>query len=143
MSSKGGVQLTDFEIDVNDYEENRHFFLAHQFRSNYDAAMSQLPNVASGITINRIEIWTTNKTGTTTNTRNIVALTDLGEHDHISNPLWTPGVETTPANGANSLYATLVGPLNGARQISQTTATLDAAGLEGGKTTRNLKRHAC
>lgn len=139
VSSKGGVQLTDFEIDVNDYEENRHFFLAHQFRSNYDAAMSQLPNVASGITINRIEIWTTNKTGTTTNTRNIVALTDLGEHDHISNPLWTPGAETTPANGANSLYATLVGPLSGARQISQTTATLDAAGLEGGKDYEKLE----
>lgn len=52
VSSKGGVQLTDFEITADNYEENRHFFLARFFRDNYDANMSQLPNVFSGVTIN-------------------------------------------------------------------------------------------
>ena len=33
VSSKGGKQLTPFEISAADYEENRHFFLSHAFRS--------------------------------------------------------------------------------------------------------------
>lgn len=78
VSSKGGVQLTPFEINVADYEENRHFFLSRYFRDHYDAWMQKLPNLTTGVTINRVEIWVTNKTATTTNTRNIIALTDLG-----------------------------------------------------------------
>ena len=132
VSSEGGAQLTDFEFSAADYEENRHFFLAQYFREHYDGNMAQLPNVLSGITINRVEIWVTNKNGTTTNTRNIVALTDLGEHDHISNPLWTAGADVTPSNHPNSPYATLVGQLSAARDISQVTPTLDGAGLVGG-----------
>ena len=73
VSSRGGVQLTPFEINVADYEENRHFFLSHYFRDRYDAWMASLPNLMSGISINRVEIWVTNKTGTTNNTRNIIA----------------------------------------------------------------------
>ena len=61
VSSKGGVQLTPFEIDVADYEENRHFFLGKYFRSHYDQYMRTLPNLMSGVTINRVEVWTTNK----------------------------------------------------------------------------------
>ena len=80
VSSRGGKQLTPFEIDAADYEENRHFFLAHTFREHYNDAMKTLPNLTTGITINRVEIWVTNKTGTTTNTRNIIALSDLGEN---------------------------------------------------------------
>ena len=88
VSSQGGVQLTPFEIDAADYEENRHFFLSQYFRDKYDAAMQKLPNITTGITINRVEIWVTNKTGTTSNSRNIVALTDLGENTKVSNSMW-------------------------------------------------------
>ena len=59
VSSRGGVQLTPFELNVADYEENRHFFLSHYFRSHYDAWMQKLPNLLTGITINRVEIWVT------------------------------------------------------------------------------------
>lgn len=131
-SSKGGVQLTDFEFSADNYDENRHFFLAQYFRDRYDDNMSQLPNVLSGITVNRIEVWVTNKTGTTTNTRNIVAFTDLGEHDKISNPLWTAGTTAVPANTANTLYSSLTSGLTSARDISQTTSVLDGGGLVGG-----------
>ena len=94
--------------------------------------MAQLPNIVSGITINRVEIWVTNKTGVTSNTRNIVAFTDLGEHDHISNPMWVPGANINPSNASNNLYATLTSTLVAARDISSTNPTLDAAGLIGG-----------
>ena len=75
VSSKGGTQTTAFEMDVSDYEENRHFFLSHYFRDRYDKSMSTLPNITTGIEIKRVEIWVTNKTGTTSNTRHIIALT--------------------------------------------------------------------
>lgn len=132
VSSKGGKQLTPFEIDAADYEENRHFFLAQYFRNHYDAGMKTLPNITTGVTINRVEIWVTNKSGTTSNTRDIVALTDLGETSNISNSRWTAGGTSVPANAANSEYATLVGQLADARNIDQTSSTLDGADLVGG-----------
>lgn len=132
VSTKGGAQLQDFEIKVDAYDENRHFFLAHFFRDRYDENMARLPNITSGITVNRIEVWVTNKSGATTNTRNIVATTDLGESVHISNPMWTAGSTVNPANASNTLYAALSGQLSGARDISQTSTVLDGAGLTGG-----------
>ena len=132
VNSKGGVQLTNYELSVDAYDENRHFFLAHFFREHYDENMAQLPNILSGVTINRIEVWTTNKTGATTNTRNIVAMTDLAEHDRISNSKWAPGADINPSNNSNNLYSTLVSSLVGIRDISQVTPTLDGAGLNGG-----------
>jgi len=133
VSSKGGTQLSSYEFSADAYDENRHFFLAHYFRDRYDDNMKQLPTIASGITINRIEIWVTNKTGQTTDTRNIVGLTDLGEQSHISKPtLWSAGSVQNPANTSNSLYATLTTSLTSAREISSVTSTLDAAGMTGG-----------
>ena len=133
VSSQGGKQTTPFELEITDYEENRHFFLAHFFRENYDKYMSQLPNITSGITINRIEVWVTNKSGTTSNTRNIVAFTDLAEHDRVANPAWISGSEVQPANSSNNLYRTITSNYTAARDISQTTSTLDGAhGMEGG-----------
>ena len=139
VSSKGGTQLTPFEIDAANYEENRHFFFSQYFRNHYDAAMKTLPNLTTGVTINRVEIWVTNKTGTTTNTRNIVALTDLGENTSVSNPMWSAGGSPVPANGANTEYATVVGQLADARNIDQTSTVLDGAGLVGGSDYEKLQ----
>lgn len=133
VSSRGGVQLTPFEINVADYEENRHFFLSQYFRDRYDDAMKTLPNITTGIHINRVEIWVTNKTGNTTNTRNIVALTDLGESSKISNPMWGGGGQTVPGNKANGEYAAMVGSYVAARDIDQTNTVLDGIpGFVGG-----------
>ncbi len=131
VSSKGGVQLTPFEIDVADYEENRHFFLSRYFRNHYDGWMQKLPNLVTGITINRVEIWVTNKTGSTTNTRNIVALTDLGEISKLSNPMWAAS-GLVPSNQANTEYAAMTGQFAAARDIDQAAATLEGGGLVGG-----------
>ena len=131
VSSKGGVQLTPFEIDVADYEENRHFFLAQYFRDKYDNAMKTLPNITTGVNITRVEVWVTNKTGNTTNTRDIVALTDLGESSHVSNSLWGGGVSSAPSNNANSEYST-VSALSGVRDIDQASTTLEGQSLVGG-----------
>ena len=131
VSTRGCVQLTPFELNVADYEENRHFFLSQYFRNHYDAWMQKLPNLTTGITINRVEVWVTNKTGNTTNTRNIVALTDLGENQKLSNPMWAASGQV-PSNQANTEYAAMTGQYAAARDIDQAATTLDGGGLVGG-----------
>lgn len=125
VSSKGGSQLHTYEFSATTYEENRHFFLAHFFRDNYDANMSKLPTVMSGVTIKRIELWVTNKTGSTESNRNIIGFTDLGEYEHISNPLWTASGTKAPSNKSNTLYATMTSQHAAARDISLASSELD------------------
>ena len=133
VSSKGGKQLTPFEFDVTDYEENRHFFLSKYFKDKYNDAMSRLPNLMTGVTINRVEIWVTNKTGTTTNSRDIVAFTDLGENTSVSNPMWGVTGQAVPGNNANTEYSTIVNSYADARDINLTSSVLDAIpGFDGG-----------
>lgn len=141
VTSKGGVQTTSFDFQADNYEENRHFFLAHYFRDTYDKSMAQLPNILSGVTINRIEVWVTNKRGNYDNPRNIVAFTDLGEAFHIDNPTWqgggVPGNPSStlnaPANSSNTLYQQMTTAYVAARDISQVNSTLGAIpGMEGG-----------
>ena len=134
VSSSGGTQLTPFEINVANYEENRHFFLSQYFRDRYDASMQSLPNVTTGINITRVEVWVTNKTGTTSNTRNIIALTDLAEDRHISNTsLWSGNGMIIPSNQSNNEYGTLVEQHGAARDIDQASSELDGiSGFRGG-----------
>ena len=126
VSSKGGTQTTPFELDVADYEENRHFFLSHYFRECYDQAMQTLPDLMTGVEINRVEIWVTNKSGNTTNTRNVVALTDLGENTQVHNPYWGLSGLPVPANSANNEYSTIVNNYPEARDIDKTMSVLSA-----------------
>ncbi len=140
VNSRGGVQLTDFEFSASDYDENRHFFLAHFFRNHYDQWMSQLPNVLSGVTINRIELWVTNKNGATNNTRNIVALTDLGESQKFNKKVWTAtGNEVAPSNRSNNAYNFITQTAPKVRDISQSNTQLDAMDLVGGEDYEKLE----
>ncbi|MBQ1669653.1 MAG: cell surface protein SprA, partial [Prevotella sp.] len=133
VSSKGGAQTAPFDIDAANYEESRHFFLARYFRDHYDAAMKTLPNLTTGIEINRVEIWVTNKSGNNQNTRNIVAFTDLGENTRVSNPNWKITGMTIPGNAANDEYQTLVSQYAAARDIDQTSSVLAGiSNFEGG-----------
>ena len=124
VNSQGGQQITDFEIDASSYDENRHFFLAHFFRDNYDANMSMLPSIVSGVQITRIEVWVTNKRSNYDNPRNIVAFTDLGESRHLSNPIWNVSGGPAPANSANDLYSRICNDYPQSRDIDQVAVTL-------------------
>ena len=117
VSSKGGTQLTPFELDVANYEENRHFFLAKYFRERYDAAMKTLPNVSSGIHVTRVEVWVTNKTASTANTRNLIALSELAE----SLGKGVKGTSALPQNSVGSVYSNMPAA---ARNIDQASAAL-------------------
>ena len=130
VSSKGGAQTTSFEVPIDGYDENRHFFLSYYFRDNYEQAMEALPYIASSVTINRIEVWVTNKRGNYDQARNIVALVDLGENDpvHVLNPQWAANRDRAPHNKANSLYETLTGSYASIRDIQQTSAVMQSVG---------------
>ena len=141
VSSKGGKQFTPFEIDAANYEENRHFFLSKYFHDRYDESMRSLPNLTSGVKINRVEIWVTNKTGTTANTRNIIALTDLGENTQVSNSNWGLTGQPVPSNAANSEYSSMTTQYADARNIDQTSTVLDGIpGFHGGSDYEKLEK---
>ena len=131
VSSKGGNQLNVFDIQAYDYDENRHFFLAQYFRDTYDRACSTLPTITSGVTINRVEVWITNNSGQTENTRNIIGLVDLAEREKISNDRWTGLGSALPQNSANSLYSQLVNNYADSRNMDQTSTVLDVI-MSGG-----------
>lgn len=137
VSSKGGAQTTDFTVRVDDYDQNRHFFLAHYFRDNYDSFASKLPFVSSGIKITRIEVWVTNKNSRFDQSRNFVAFMDLGENSNLSGSYWRPeGSLPIPYNGANNLLSTIKTDYPGARNINTVTqalAPLSAYGIDGGR----------
>ena len=131
VGSQGGNQLSTYDIQAYDYDEHRHFFLAHYFHDIYDKACSTLPNITSGITINRIEIWVTNTGGQTTNTRNIIGLVDLAEGIKIANSTWAGARLDIPANESNKLYANMAGTYSDARNMDQTSTVLEPI-MKGG-----------
>lgn len=83
-----GAQTTEFSISASSYDENRHYFLSEYFYNNYDEWAKNLPNPQSGIVINRVEVWVTNRSSYDKQSRNIIAFTELGEHynDKRKNP---------------------------------------------------------
>ena len=135
IAVQGGAQTNEFDISCLDYEENRHFFLSQYFREQYEAALSTLPTVTSSINITRIEVWVTNTNSSTLDTRNILALTDVGEGKNawIYNPEVHPANTSMvyPRNGANDMLTRI--DTNQIRDISSVTNYMAGDPLRIGK----------
>ena len=133
VGTKGGTQLTNFEIEAYDYDENRHFFLGNFFHDKYDTWCATLPNIMSGVTLQRVEVWMTNTGGATTNTRDLVAFVDLAESTNLDNTYWTATGGLLPYNGANDLYSTMVNDSDNvkARYMDQTTWVMSQLNVNG------------
>ncbi len=108
---EGGGQGRPFEIRASEYDDNRHFFLAHFFRENYERWLRGLPQILSGVNVTRVEVYIMNRANNTETLRNFVAFMDLGEGQRIykpENPSIGTGVPGSPAsNDANQLFKTL------------------------------------
>lgn len=103
----GKAQIQEFEVTADNYEANRHYFTNLYFHETYDQSMSTVPIPSTTINITRMEVWVTNRTNNTENTRNILAFSDLGEAK-ASNCQGNPGgyaPEPIPDNEANGLYS--------------------------------------
>lgn len=117
VTVQGGSQKTEFNIDGNDYDEQRHFFIAHHFQEQYDKALSGLPNIQSNYNITRIEVWVTNiSNSSTVNNRDVVGFVDLGEGNPsniYNNTAWDVSANTSTIpnslsdNASNGLYTQL------------------------------------
>lgn len=114
---QGGTASQLFELKADEYEENRHFLLAQYFKENYNKVMGKLPAITAPVQILRLEVWVTNRNGTTTETRDVVGLANLGESggpvsqipSNVSNPLYA-SIISNPANRSSSLvFNNLVG----------------------------------
>lgn len=126
LGLQGGTATQNFSLKADEYEENRHFLMAQYFRGKYNQAMSQLPVVNSTIQILRVEAWVTNRTGATTDTRDVVGLMDLGEGAPFGP--WGGNANALPDNRANNLYNLLTGP-GGTRNSSSIQSFLTSNGL--------------
>jgi len=75
-----GSQQNEFSISADNYETNKHYFLAQYFRDNYNKALENIPLNSSNIVITKIEVWITNRANSTVNSRDVLGLLDLGEN---------------------------------------------------------------
>ena len=75
-----GAQQNEFRMGADNYEANKHYFLAEYFRNTYNKSLATPPTLLSGVNITKIEVWITNKTGNTTDSRDVLGLIDLGEN---------------------------------------------------------------
>jgi cell surface protein SprA len=130
---KGGAQLSEFEIFADEYEANRHFFLSQYFRDVYDQSLQNMPVVSSGINIERIEVWVTNKTSRfeEASNRNIIGFMDLAENaSHIYNKIpqfqAAPGALIYPDNSANKMYEELTTAYGSIRDVNQVTNAFES-----------------
>jgi len=130
----GGAVETPFEKEVTEYDANRHFFLSHQFRSQYEQALANLPVLQSRLQIQQVEVWV-ERQGFTRDNRNALGLIDLGENDlpagggqgRIFNESVTPNQDPNfrfPDNSSNDLYDFLDN-LSGARDVTTSQQAIE------------------
>ncbi|WP_303920070.1 cell surface protein SprA [Draconibacterium sediminis] len=130
VETEGGAQVATFDISAANYDANRHFFLAQYFRDHYNEWLQSTAVPRSPITINKVEVWVTNKSNDFDDSRNILAFQDLAEHDpHIYNPVTefqqTNGLpypkNVFPNNEANGLYNEMKTTYSDVRQVQNIT----------------------
>ncbi len=135
--AQGGGTLNDFNITALDYDEDKHFFLAHYFRDNYDRALETYPYIQSQVQITRLEVWVTNRSQQTLNVRNVVALQDLGEiapdktrvgqNGGAAAGFFNNPADTRPRNNANDYDPALIGSGGALTDNVRDIATVESA----------------
>jgi cell surface protein SprA len=99
ITISNGAQQNEFAFSADNYEANRHYFLAQYFRDNYNRAMSTAPVIQSNIHITQIEVWITNRSNTIDNARDVLAFMDLAEHRPYNTGMLNSGNSVLPAAG--------------------------------------------
>lgn len=119
QSVSGGAQVTEFDIQADNYDVNRHFFLSQYFYENYDRSLENIPIINTQVVINRVEVWVTNRSGMFENTRDVVGFMDLGENRPFNNNINLSVPTPYPDNSFNTLYNQIAS--NNAARVSSTS----------------------
>jgi cell surface protein SprA len=126
VNLQGGAAAQVIDLRADDYEENRHFLLGQYFRENYNKVLSNLPAVTTPVQILRLEVWVTNRNGSTVNTRDVVGLMDLAERNPYLSSITATG--NLPDNYTNDLYPRIINNPNN-RNPALVVSTLQGLGL--------------
>lgn len=127
IEMENGAQSYEYEISASEYEANRHFFLSKYFYDHYNEALKNLPVVNSAVAISKVEVWITNKNANFQDSRNVVALVDLGENAsgiYNSSLFSQTATGELPHNEMNDVYAQMTSSYSEIRDINKVTATL-------------------
>ena len=153
ITLENGKLIQEFEILPDQYDENRHFFLSHYFRDNFETALENIPQVKSLVRITDIEVWVTNdQSNDLTNATMVTALEYLGETNlsrfSDSLTMWRPDNFNTnaldidgnrlPSNDVSDLYVTLVND-DLTRRIDNVETNLQTQ--YGMRKSRDFERH--
>jgi len=136
LKIQGGGETQEFEVYADEYDVDRHFFLSHYNRNQFEGALTHLPRIHGLFRITRMQVWVANDSIDNKGVvRDIIALSDLGEGESIvlHNPekIKTPVVpfapdlngKALPENRANNLYDRLM-DIDSARGLNDSTAAL-------------------
>jgi hypothetical protein len=99
-----GAQQNEYRISADNYEANKHYFLAQYFRENYNKALANPPTIISGVIITKIEVWITNKIGNTQDSRDVLGLIDLGESRPFNTQQVSGGGSPLPSGFKSPLF---------------------------------------
>ena len=104
INVQGGGTTTEFMIQGDQYEANRHYFLSQFLRDHYEEYLENMPLITSPVQITKVEVWVTNERSSTENLRNIVAFMDLGadkRYAYRNDTLNLPGISIFPGSNTN------------------------------------------
>ena len=131
LQVQGGSTVQNFSVNIDQYDENRHFFLTHFNRGTYEKALKNLPLINSLFTVTRMEVWVSNDRNEDREIRQIVALSDLGETSRFNNPRTrlSPGAPFSiegplPDNSSNDVYSKVTADKN-SRRIDRVIRNLE------------------
>ncbi len=147
ITIQNGAQEQFFEVQADQYDEFRHFFLSHYNRDQFESSMTNLPQINTLFRINKMDVWITNDNNNVNDaSREIVAFADIGEAEaeNITNDV--PGYGAVgvprnrdlcgdnelPSNDSNDLYARLKDN-EGAKSLDRAVSTLQALGFQQGQ----------
>ena len=133
LNVQGGSQVQNFSIPIDQYDENKHFFLSHFNRNNFEEALKELPLINSQFSITKLEVWVSNERNEDREVRQIIALADLGEGDKITNPqslrvrsnAKVAKNQRLPDNEVNDLYSRLLIDSSRTRSVGRVVNTLE------------------
>lgn len=128
INVQGGAQTQQFNVQADNYEQNKHYFLNHFFRDHYDTWMKSLPVMNSPLVVTKVEVYLLSINGNAEQTRNVVAFEDLGEGKasiakEMQSSVTPSGLaivdnslnpnDTIPDNNINTLYSIMTNSVNG------------------------------
>jgi len=93
-----GARESEFEVTMDNYEANQHYFLGQYFRDQYNRALANAPVITSSVNITQIELWITNRANYYEDARDVLALMDLGEYNSYNTNMGGPVTQGTARN---------------------------------------------